>query len=112
METDESDAPYGLNMSLDQIIAENSKSRGKPAANRAPQAGKHHSVQGSRGRGRGGRSRGRVSNRGGRTLDRGGRGQQLEAPGYAQSDRIVMVQEQAPSHEYRQVAVDNNNQLL
>ena len=107
MANGDSDVPRGLNMSLDDIIAENSKS--KKLQNKGQHYGKSNQYQqGSRGRGRGGRGGGRGAARGGRTFGRGGRSQQQNVQSYGQSynaqpERIVVVQEQTPNLEYRQV---------
>lgn len=104
------DAPHGLNMSLDDIIAENSKSR--KLQNKNSNKGQHYGKsnnyqQGSRGRGRGGRGPGRGGGRGSQPYGRGGRGQQQMVQeqgfpqGYGQPERVVVVQE--PDTSYRQV---------
>lgn len=104
MATDESDGPRGLNMSLDQIIAENNKSKKLQTknGNKVQHNGRSNQFhQSSRGRGRGGR--GRSSARGGQSFGRGGRGPQQYAQSYAEPERIVVVEEQLPNLEYRQV---------
>lgn len=112
---DEADAPHGVNMSLDDIIKENSK--GKTLHNKNSKGGQQHGKssnyqQGSRGRGRGrgGRGVGRNGAHGGQYY--GGRGQQQAGQGYSQSygqgfvqpERIVVVQEELPDTSYRQVS--------
>ena len=106
------DAPHGVNMSLDDIIAENSKSKKlqNKNSNKGQQYGKSSSYQqGSRGRGRGGRGPGRGGGRGSQPYGRGSRGQQQIIHEYAQGfpqdygqpERVVVVQE--PDTSYRQV---------
>ena len=113
---DEADAPHGVNMSLDDIIKENSKGKKlqNKNSNRGQQYGKSSNYQqGSRGRGRsrGGRGGGRGAARGGQYY--GGRGQQqaeqyysqnLYGQGFVQPERIVVVQEEVPDTSYRQVS--------
>lgn len=112
---DEADAPHGVNMSLDDIIKENSKGKKlqNKNSNRGQQYGKSSNYQqGSRGRGRGrgGRGGGRGAARGGQYY--GGRGQQQAkqsysqnyGQGYVQPERIVYVQEEVPDTSYRQVS--------
>ncbi|DBB00323.1 TPA: hypothetical protein ACH3X1_014146 [Trebouxia sp. C0004] len=103
MATGDSDGPRGLNMSLDQIIAENNKSKKLQTknGNKVQHNGRSNQFQSSRGRGRGGR--GRSSARGGQSFGRGGRGQQQYAQSYAEPERVVIVEEQLPNLEYRQV---------
>lgn len=103
MATGESDGPRGLNMSLDQIIAENNKSKKlQPKnGNKVHHNGRSNQLHpNSRGRGRGGR--GRSSARGGQSFGRGGRGQQQYVLNHAEPERIVLVEEHLPSLEYRQ----------
>ena len=110
MATDGSDGPRGLNMSLDQIIAENNKSKKlqhKNANSNQHAAKSNHLQHNARGGGRGGRGTGRGSARGGRFFGRGGRGQQQHAQN-DQLERVVVVQEQLPN-DYRQVAMQHNN---
>ena len=112
---DEADAPRGVNMSLDDIIKENSKGKRlqNKTSNRGQQYGKSSNYQqGSRGRGRGrgGRGVGRAGARGGQYY--GGRGQQQVeqnypqnySQGFVQPERIVVVQEELPDTSYRQVS--------
>ncbi|KAL0024913.1 hypothetical protein WJX77_002222 [Trebouxia sp. C0004] len=89
-------------MSLDQIIAENNKSKKLQTknGNKVQHNGRSNQFQSSRGRGRGGR--GRSSARGGQSFGRGGRGQQQYAQSYAEPERVVIVEEQLPNLEYRQ----------
>lgn len=102
MATGESDGPRGLNMSLDQIIAENNKSKKLQTKNGTKvQHNGRGNHQSSRGRGRGGR--GRSSVRGFQSFGRGGRGQQQYAQNYAEPERIVIAENQLPNLEYRQV---------
>ena len=104
MATDGSDGPRGLNMSLDQIIAENNKSKklqNKNANKNQHVAKSNHLQHNARGGGRGGRGMGRGSARGGRPFGRGGRGQQQHVQN-DQLERMVVVQEQLPN-DYRQV---------
>ncbi|KAL0038831.1 hypothetical protein WJX79_009866 [Trebouxia sp. C0005] len=101
MATGESDGPRGLNMSLDQIIAENNKSKKLQTKNGTKvQHNGRGNHQSSRGRGRGGR--GRSSVRGFQSFGRGGRGQQQYAQNYAEPERIVIAENQLPNLEYRQ----------
>ena len=93
------DGPPELNMSLDDIIAQNDKNKKLKAK------GQHYGKssgyqQNARGRGRG--TRGRNFSRGGR-FARGGRPQQQDTENYTQPERVVVVQEQAPNLEYRKV---------
>ena len=108
----EADAPRGVNMSLDDIIKENSKETRLQNKNssRGQQYGKSSNYQqGSRGRGRGrgGRGVGRGGARGGQYY--GGRGQaeqnyfQNSGQGFGQPERIVVVQEELPDTSYMQV---------
>lgn len=104
MATGESDGPRGLNMSLDQIIAENNKSKKLQPKNghKVQHNGRsNHFHQSSRGRGRGGI--GKSSAGGGQAFGRGGRGQQQYALNHAEPERIVLVEEPLPNLEYRQV---------
>lgn len=106
---DEADAPRGVNMSLDDIIKENSKEKKlqNKNSNRGQQYGKSSS---SRGRGRGARGIRNGGGRGEQSYGRGGRGQHQSMQnypqgydqGFVQSDRIVVVQEEDTS--YRQVS--------
>lgn len=112
---DEADAPHGVNMSLDDIIKENSK--GKNLQNKNSRGGQqfgktsnHQQGSRGRGRGRGGRGFGRGGARGGQNY--GGRGQQQAEQSYSQNygqgfvqpERIVVVQEELPDTSYRQVS--------
>ncbi|KAL3138664.1 hypothetical protein ABBQ32_006422 [Trebouxia sp. C0010 RCD-2024] len=106
---DEADAPRGVNMSLDDIIKENSKE--KRLQNKNSNKGQQHGKSSnSRGRGRGGRGMGRGGGRGEQSYGRGGRGQQQAAQsypqgydqGFVQPERIVVVQEEVPDTSYRQ----------
>ena len=107
---DEADAPHGLNMSLDDIIKENSKNKKLHNKNRNNgQQYKKGSTQqqGSRGRGRGGRGPSRGTGRGNQSYARGQQQAvqdftQNYAQAYANPDRIVMVQD--PDTSYRQVS--------
>lgn len=112
---DEADAPRGVNMSLDDIIKENSKGKRlqNKDSNRGQQYGKSSNYQqGPRGRGRGrsGRGVGRGAARAGQY--NGGRGQQRAQQNYSQNysqsfvqpERIVVVQEELPDTSYRQVS--------
>ena len=97
MAADASADPRGIYMSLDDIIEENNKEKRNKSQNKLNQG---EGFQGVRGRGRGGRSRGR-----GRSFGRGGRGNQQRYAGndgQGQTVRVV-VQNQAPSIEYRRV---------
>ena len=107
---DEADAPRGVNMSLDDIIKENSKE--KRLQNKTNRGQQHGKSSNSRGRGRGGRGMGRAGGRGDQSYGRGGRGQQQPVQnypqgydqGFVQPERIVVVQEEVPDTSYRQVS--------
>lgn len=108
---DDADAPRGVNMSLDDIIKENSKE--KRLQNRNSNKGQlNGKSSSSRGRGRGGRGMGRAGGRGEQSYGRGGRGQQQAAQnypqgydqGFVQPERVVVVQEEVPDTAYRQVS--------